>query len=168
MRPAAAFAAASMKGQAFTYVQDFGAFTGLFLIGRSVDMRSSGASTKPKSRTARRKQAELEKLDKQIAAQQEIVDAAETGKMLKAVDPFGATVLVAREENDGLVLQGGQFIRAKDLGDLVVQTVKTIATGFEQSPERTKLSELFNRRFQLEEELRQLEASDAAKPPKRR
>jgi hypothetical protein len=167
MRPAGAYAAMSMKGQAFTWVQDFGAFAGFFFMSRGFKMESR-ALDKPKSRTTRRKLAELQRVNKQIAAQQSIVDAVELRKMLGAVEPFGTTVLVAREEGDGLVVQGGQFIRAKNLGDLVIHTANGIMTGFEQTPERKKLDELFNRRFQLEEEIRQLQQRDEAPPGKRR
>jgi hypothetical protein len=167
VKPTAAYGAMSMKGQAFTYAQDFGAFASFFLLGRSSSMPVT-TTGKPKSRTARAKQAELAKVNKQIAKQQDVVDAAEMNKMFSTADPFGTTVIVAREENDGFVLQGGQFIRAKDLGDLVLKMMTAFSSGFEQTPERAKLNDLFNRRFKLEEELRQLEVTDAPKPGKRR
>jgi hypothetical protein len=166
MRPSAAYGALSLKGQAFTYAQDFGALAAFLLASRSVDMRLPPGDA-PRSRTARRKRAELEKLDAQIIAQQERVDAAELERILAAVDPVGATVLVAREEDDGLVVQGGQFIRAPDLGDVVVRAATGIV-GMNHNPERQKLHDLFERRFELEQELRRLQEPDTAKPPKRR
>ncbi len=167
VRPSAAWGAMSMKGQAFTYVQDFGFLAGFLFFGRSFTVPPSGVTTKPKSRSARQLQARIAKLDKQIAALQEKIDAAEQQKMLSVIDPFGSTVLVARDEGDGIVVQGGQFIRVKDLGEVVVRVSTMFGTGADDNPDRTKLHDLLDERFRLEEELRQIEARDAV-PPKGR
>jgi hypothetical protein len=165
-KPAGAYAVMSMKDQAVSYAQDLALFGSFFFLGSSsFDFPSEFDDKKPKSRDAKKKIAELKKLRAQIAKQQEIVEAKGLTRTMDALEPFGTTVLVAKEDKDGFVVTGGQFIRAEGLGDLIVQASKLFQSfgGVVDNPDREQLSELMSRRFQLEEEIRQLMDKDTAR-----
>ncbi len=142
---------------------DVGLVAAFTFLGMDNSMGLDVREPSVKSRAYRRKRRELQKVTEDIARLRSERANRMLRSWLRVVEPIGFTAVVARRAPDGLVAEGGQFVRAKSVADALEQVV---LGGLELEAERTRsddMDALWQKYHQLERELSEIREQDSRK-----
>lgn len=110
------------------------------------------------------RQKELTKVEKELHDVRAALQKETSRTIEKGIDALGVTALSIQENERGLAIQGGHFLRADGIGD-ALQRVAAAKNQVKDDPRRSRVEDLERRRMQLLMELDELLGPSSQEPP---